>query len=334
MIGLLARRMVWSIGILLLASAVLFAFVRATTDPLNAVRGRDTGAEAATDGTAEADRRLVDQERRRLGLNRPLAAQYVDWLGDFARGDWGESTVSRRSVSAEIRERLCNTAQLVVWAILLSLTVAVGVGVVSARRPNSAVDHLLSALSFVGLSMPGFWFALLAIDWIVFRPQQLLGWEQPLLFSVGLRSATGGVPLDYLRHLALPVLTLSLPLSAAWSRYVRSSMLDVLSAPYIRMARAKGMSRDRVLVRHALRNALIPFTTVSAVAVGHLFGGVIVIETIFGWPGMGQLFLGSILAGDTNVVLPWLMVAASFVLVMILVSDLLLGLLDPRVRAS
>lgn len=332
MIGLVVRRLVWSVVILLLASIVVFVFVRATTDPLAVVR---SGIPGDTNASAQdANRDLIDAEEKRLGLDRPLATQYASWLSHFVRGDWGESSVSRRSVGAEIRQRLWNTTQLVVWAILLSLFVAVVVGVVCASRPDSILDHVLSGLSFVGLSMPAFWFALLAIEWLVFQPKRLLGLDQPLLFSVGLRSATEGVPLDYLRHLALPVLVLSLPLSAVWSRYVRASMLDVLSAPYIRMARAKGVPRRKVLVRHALRNALIPFTTVSAVAIGHLFGGVIVTESIFAWPGMGQLFFNALLAGDTNVVLPWLMVAASFVLLLVLISDVLLGVLDPRVRAS
>ena len=332
MTGLVARRIAWSIGILLLASMTVFVFVRATTDPLTAVRGGIAGS--TSEGGESADRRAIEAEEKRLGLDRPLAVQYGSWLSDFVRGDWGESSVSRRSVSAEIRQRLWNTTQLIVWAILLSSALAVTIGVVCASRPDSLVDHALSAVSFLGLSMPPFWFALLAIEWLVFRPKQLLGLDQPILFSVGLRSSTEGVPLDYLRHLALPVLVLSLPLSAVWSRYLRSSMLDVLSAPYIRLARAKGVRRSRVLVHHALRNALIPFTTVSAVAIGHLFGGVIVTESIFGWPGMGQLFFNALLAGDTNVVLPWLMVAASFVLLLILLSDILLGLLDPRVRTS
>jgi peptide/nickel transport system permease protein len=282
----------------------------------------------------EASRALIQAEEKRLGLDRPLAVQYASWVGNFVRGDWGESSVSRRSVGAEIRQRLWNTTQLVVWAILLALVIAVVVGVVSASRPGSVVDHVLSGLSFLGLSMPAFWFALLSIEWLVFQPKQRFGLERPLLFSVGLHSSTGGIPLDYVRHLVLPVLVLALPLAAAWSRYLRASMLDVLSAPYIRMARAKGVPRKTVLIRHALRNALIPFTTVSAVAIGHLFGGVIVTESIFAWPGMGQLFFNALLAGDTNVVLPWLMVAASFVLLLILISDILLGVLDPRVRAS
>ena len=333
MMGLVGRRIGWSIVILVLASIVVFVFVRWTTDPLVTVRG-GLAAAPGDPGQEEVNRQLIDAEEKRLGLDRPLVAQYASWLSHFVRGDWGESTVSRRSVATEIRHRLWNTTQLVVWAVLLSLVLAIVVGVVCASRPDSVVDHVLSGLSFVGLAMPAFWFALLAIEWAVFRPRELLQLDQPILFSVGLRSATDGVPLDYLRHLVLPVLVLTLRLAAAWSRYVRASMLDVLSAPYIRMARAKGVPRRRVLVRHALRNALIPFSTVSAVAIGHLFGGVIVTESIFGWPGMGQLFYNALLAGDTNVVLPWLMVAASFVLVLILISDVLLGVLDPRVRTS
>lgn len=332
MTGLVARRIAWSIGILLLASVAVFIFVRATTDPLSVVRGGM--AKGTSEAGESADQRTIEAEEKRLGLDRPLAVQYGSWLSDFVRGDWGESSVSRRSVSAEIRQRLWNTTQLVIWAVLLSSALAVVIGVVCASRPDSLVDHALSAASFLGLSMPPFWFALLTIEWLVFRPKQLLGLDRPILFSVGLQSSTAGIPFDYLRHLVLPVLVLSLPLAAVWSRYLRSSMLDVLSAPYIRMARAKGVRRSRVLVRHALRNALIPFTTVSAVAIGHLFGGVIVTESIFGWPGMGQLFFNALLAGDTNVVLPWLMVAASFVLLLILLSDILLGLLDPRVRTS
>jgi peptide/nickel transport system permease protein len=324
---LVARRIAWSIPVLVLASIGLFVFVRVTTDPLAAVRQQLSAGEGADTG-----RVLVDQEHR-LGLDRPLAAQYLTWLGRFVRGDWGQSTVSRRSVGAEIRERLWNTTQLALWAILLALVTAVVVGVAAAARQNSALDHALTGLSFVGLSMPSFWFALMAIEWLVFMPRQLLHLEHPLLYSVGLHSVTGAGPLDYVRHLVLPVLTLCLPLVAAWSRYLRASMLDVLSAPFIRTARAKGASRTAVLVRHALPNALIPFTTVSALAIGTLFGGVIITETIFAWPGMGQLFYNALLAGDTNVLLPWLMVAASFVLVLNLVADILYGVLDPRIRA-
>lgn len=327
MVKFVARRIGWSVPVLVAASMLMFVLVRATTDPLSTVRQQFSSEQSGGDA-----RRVLSAEQHRLGLDRPLAAQYVVWAGGFVQGDWGDSIVSRGSVSAEIRQGLWNTTQLAMWAIVFALVMAIVVGVVSAARQYSALDHTLTALSFVGLSMPSFWFALMAIEWLVFMPKHLLHLQHPLLYSVGLHSATGGGELDYFRHLALPVLTLSLPLVAVWSRYLRSSMLDVLSAPFIRTARAKGVSRAAVLLRHALRNALIPFTTVSALAIGSLFGGVVITETIFAWPGMGQLLYNSLLAGDTNVVLPWLMVVATFVLALNLIADLLYAVLDPRVR--
>ncbi len=329
MVSFVVRRIGWSLVVLLVASGVMFVLVRATTDPLSSVR-----AASATGGDSDAvaSGRLVAAEQRRLGLDRPLVAQYGHWLGAFVRGDWGQSIVSHRSVGREIRAKLWNTVQLIVWGIAFSLAMSVIVGVASASRQYSALDHGLSGLSFVALSMPSFWFALMSIELAVFVPKRALHLDHPLLYSVGLHSATGGGAFDYLRHLVLPVLTLSLPLVASWSRYLRSSMLDVLSAPYIRTARAKGVRRSRVLRHHALQNALIPFTTVSAIGIGGLFGGLIITETIFSWPGMGQLLYNALLTGDTNVLLPWLVVAASFVLACNLVADVMHVVLDPRVR--
>lgn len=321
---LVLRRVAWSIPVLLLATVLAFVIVRKTTDPLAQLR-----ASATTD-----DGRIIEAERERLGLDRPLVVQYGRWLSAFVHGDWGQSIASQRSVAGEIRSRLWNTMQLILWAVAFSLASAIAVGVASAARQYSTLDHALSGLSFVGLSMPSFWFALMAIELLVFQPTRIFHLTHPLLYSVGLHSATGGGSLDYARHLVLPVLTISLPLVAAWSRYLRSSMLDVLSSPYIRAAFAKGLPRHTVLLHHALPNALVPFTTVSAVAVGYLFGGVIIAETIFAWPGMGQLLYDALLAGDTNVLLPWLVVVASFVLGCNLVADILHGVLDPRVRAA
>lgn len=327
MLGIVGRRIGWSVVVLLVASAVMFVVVRATTDPLAAVRATIAGGGSID---ADAQRRLVDAEARRQGLDRPLVAQYGRWLSGFVRGDWGESSTTRRPVAAEIRATLWNTVQLVSWGIVFAVAMAVTVGVSSAARRHSALDHGLAGLSLLALSMPSFWFALMAIELAVYRPRQLFHLDQPLLYSVGLRSVGGGV-LDYPRHLVLPVLTLSLPLIAVWSRYLRTSMLDVLSTPYVRSARAKGAGRRCVLYHHALRNALVPFTTVSAFGIGTLFGGVIVTETIFAWPGMGQLLYRSLVSGDTNVLLPWLVVAASFVLALNLVADMLHCALDPRV---
>ena len=237
-------------------------------------------------------------------------------------------------MGTEIKTRLWNTIQLIAWGVLFSALVAVAIGVYSAAKQYSVLDYTFTGLSFLGLSMPVFWFALMAIQLLVFEPRRIFELDEPLLYSVGMRSAEGGGLLDYFRHLALPVLTLSVQLVAGWSRYQRSSMLDVMSADYIRTARAKGVPRRKVLIKHGLRNALIPLTTVMAIDIGGLFGGLIITETIFAWPGMGQLFVNSLLQGDTNVILPWLMVTAFFIVLFNLLADVLYGVLDPRIRLS
>ena len=316
--GLVGRRLALSVPVLVIASALSFIFVRQTIDPLAGMR-------------AETDPAAVVQERHRLGLDRPLGAQYASWLGRFVRGDWGEGITTRRPVAGELRQALIHTTQLVAWAALLAAVFAVALGVIGALRQGTTLDHLLGGLAVAGVSMPLFWFALVAIEVVVYLPKRYLHLDQPLVYSVGLRGANGGGLVDYIRHAALPVLTLSLPLVARWSRYQRAALLDVLSAPYVRTARAKGAGVAGVL-RHALRNALLPLTTVMAADIGHLLGGVIVVETIFAWPGMGLLLHRSLLNGDTNVVLPWLMIAGAFVVAANLAADVLQRVLDPRVR--
>lgn len=321
MLTYVLRRVLLAIPVLILSSVLVFMIVRATTDPLARLsQARDPG--------------LMQRETVRLGLDKPLPQQYLTWAKGFVSGNWGESFVSRRSVGEEIRTRLWNTIQLILWGILFSTIIAIAVGVFSAARQYSALDYTFTSMSFVGLAMPPFFFALLAIDLLVFRPRGWFDLDEPLLYSVGKRSAAGGGIGDYARHLVLPVLTLSVQLVAGWSRYQRSSMLDVMNADYIRTARAKGVSRRQVLIKHGLRNALIPLTTVMAIDIGLLFGGLIVTETIFSWPGMGQLFVNSLLQGDTNILLPWLMVTAMFVLLFNLIADLLYGVLDPRIRLT
>ena len=322
MLTFVVRRVLLSIPVLILASVLVFVFVRETTDPLARL-------------ALSRDPSTVPRERERLGLDEPYPVQYVEWATDFVSGDWGESFVSRRAVSTEIKARLWNTIQLILWGVLFSGLVAVAIGVYSAAKQYSLLDYTFTGLSFLGLSMPVFWFALMAIQFLVFEPRRIFELDEPLLYSVGLRSADGGGGfVDYARHLALPVLTLSVQLVAGWSRYQRSSMLDVMSADYIRTARAKGVPRRKVLIKHGLRNALIPLTTVMAVDIGGLFGGLIITETIFAWPGMGQLFVNSLLNGDTNILLPWLMVTAFFIVLFNLLADVLYGVLDPRIRLS
>jgi peptide/nickel transport system permease protein len=319
MLAYIARRLLISIPVIVVASVLLFWFVSVSTDPTARLRlSRDPG--------------LVERERERLGLNDPLHVQYGNWAKDFVRGDWGESYISRRDVSTEISRALWNTTQLILWAIVLCAIASVLIGVYSAIRQYSALDYAFTTASFIGLSMPPFFFGLLAIHFLTTELRQLLGWSEPLFYSVGMHSATDKGFIDFLRHLALPVLTLSVQLVAGWSRYQRAAMLDVMNSDYIRTARAKGLPRRKVVFKHALRNALIPLTTVMAIDIGALFGGLIVTETIFAWPGMGRLFVQALLQGDTAIVLPWMIVVAAFIIVFNLLADVLYGVLDPRIR--
>ena len=319
MFTFVARRVAYSVPILLIASVLVFVFVRETTDPLAKY-------------SQSKDRTAVLRIKHELGLDRPLPVQYGNWAKGFVTGKWGESFTTNEAVTHAVRRSLWNTVQLIFWGILLSLIVAIAVGVFSAARQYSALDYTFTGLAFIGVSMPPFWFALIAIQFLGYDLRNWVHTSSPIFYSVGIHSPGQSGPIDYVRHLALPVLTLSVQLIAGWSRYQRATMLDVLSADYIRTARAKGLSRNRVLLKHALRNALIPLTTVTAIDIGTLFGGLIITETIFGWPGMGQLFFNSLLNGDTNVLLPWLMITAAFIIAFNLLADVLYGVLDPRIR--
>jgi len=319
MLSYVGRRLLYSIPVILVASFLTFAFVRATFDPTAKLR---------QSGTAES---AILDERHRLGLDEPLVVQYGSWLGKFVRGDWGTSERTHDAVSGEIGRALWNTTQLIVWSVLVSAVAAIGIGVYSALRQYSALDYTFTGLSFLGLALPAFWFGLILIEFLAVGPKQWFHLSQPPFFFIGLHSASGGL-LDYARHLVLPVFTLTVGIIAGWSRYQRASMLDVLSSDYVRTARAKGVPRRQVVVRHALRNALVPLVTVMALDVGALFGGLIITEKVFTIPGMGLLFFRSLLAGDATTLTAWLVVTAVFVVVLNLLADLAYSWLDPRVR--
>lgn len=323
MVSYLTRRVVLAVPVVLVASFLLFVFVRATFDPTARLREGRGGVAA------------VARERDRLGLDRPIVVQYGDWLGNFVRGDWGESERTRTEVFPTIRRALWFTLQLIFWGVLLAAMVAVAVGVFSAVRQYSALDHSFTALAFVGLALPPFFFGLLAIEFLGVRPKEWFDLSEPIFYSVGLHSVDrSGFNLDYVRHLALPVLTLTVQIIAGWSRYQRAAMLDVMSADYIRTARAKGVPRRRVIWRHGLRNALIPLVTVMALDIGVLFGGVIVTETIFSVPGMGRLFFDALTAGDATMLTAWMVVTALFIVAFNLAADVVYGWLDPRIRLT
>lgn len=321
MLTFAARRGLYSIPVLLIASFLLFSFVRLTFDPTDRLR-------------QSRDPEAVARARHELGIDRPIPVQYKDWLVRFVRGDWGRSDRSGEPVYRIIRRAFWNTVQLIFWGILLAGIIAVSVGVYSAVRQYSYPDYALTGLAFVGLAMPPFWFGLIAIQFLAVYPRDWFNLAHTPLYFVGLHSSVDPGFADYPRHLVLPVLTLTVQIVASWSRYQRASMLDALSADYVRTARAKGVPRRQVITRHALRNALIPLVTVMALDIGLLFGGLVVTEQIFSIPGMGRLFIDSLVQGDANVLVVWTVVVASFVILFNLVADILYGVLDPRIRLS
>jgi peptide/nickel transport system permease protein len=322
MVTFVVRRLLSSIPVILLATIFVFVFVRETTDPTARVR-------------RQGDEQAVARERERLNLDDPLPVQYGNWLKEFVTGDWGESSVTNSSVTEAFRRGLWNTFQLVVWGVVIALLVAVAIGVYSALRQYSTLDYAFTGLAFIGLAIPPFWFGILAIQFFVANPRDWFGLDEPLLYSVGLHSAgESGFNLDYLRHLVLPVLTLSVAIIASWSRYQRAAMLDAMGAGYVRTARAKGVPRRKVVMKHALRNALVPLVTVTAIDVAYLLGGVIVVEKIFSIDGLGQLFFDAVRAGDINVLLPWLILSGAFIVVFNLLADVVYSVLDPRVRLA
>jgi peptide/nickel transport system permease protein len=346
MLTFVIRRIAYSIPVLLVASLLVFVFVHATTDPLaRYAQSRDLTLKARQ-GLAQG----IEQQPCRFFVTgqpptkaetcakAPVLKQYWFWLSHFVKGQMGHSFVTDRQVSSDIRSSFGNTLQLLIWGVLLSALFAVSIGVFSAVRQYSLPDYIFTGLSFVGLSMPAFWFGLIAIDLFSSRLSRSLGLQYPLFYSIGLhgshsRGLVAGV-WDYARHLALPVATLTVQIVAEWSRYQRSSMLDVMSADYIRTATAKGLPRRTVIFKHALRNALIPLVTVMALDIGGLFGGLVVTEQIFAIHGMGVLFLNALQNGDTQTILPWLMITAAFVVLFNLLADVLYGALDPRIRLS
>jgi peptide/nickel transport system permease protein len=202
-------------------------------------------------------------------------------------------------------------------------------------KQYSIGDYLFTGLSYLGIALPPFWFALIAIKFTAVWPKTHWDLDSPPLYFVGLHSSgKSGINFDYIRHLALPVLTLTVQSVAVWSRFQRAAMLDVLGADYIRTARAKGLSRRRVIWKHALRNALLPLVSQTAVDAAALFGGLIITESIFSIPGMGRLFLAALQTGDAYVLLAWMLVGAVFVILFNLLADIVYGFLDPRIRVS
>jgi peptide/nickel transport system permease protein len=283
------------------------------------------------------------QLRRDLGLHLPLHERFLVFLGNAVTGDFGVSFFHRRPVIDVIVERLPATIELPLAAMVLAIVVAIPLGVAAAVHRDTWLDRALSAASLFGVSLPGFWFGILLIllfsVTLGFFP---VGGRTP--FDLEVSRVTGFLLVDTLlagrldafgaalRHLALPAITLGLPTAALLARVVRSSMSDVLTSDYVLFAEAKGISPRRVLLRHALKNALIPVVTVAAIETGSLLGGNMIVETVFGWPGLGRLVVESIFARNYPLVQAAVLLYAVTYVVLNFMADVAYTMLNPKVR--
>jgi peptide/nickel transport system permease protein len=270
--------------------------------------------------------------RADLGLDQPFYVWYGTWLWGVLHGDFGRSMIDGSTVTSHILDRLPNTLELTITAIVIGVLVSVPLGVIGALRHGTRIDHLFTVVSVAGFAVPQFWMGLILI--LVFSvtlEQHGLPW---LPSSGAFSAVNGGDVLDRLVHLILPATVLSFFYTSLWSRFVRSSMLEVLSQDYIRTARAKGMSERRVVYLHGLRNALIPLITLIGLELPGLVSGGLVVEVVFGWPGIGKLAFERALQYDYTTVLGVTFFATLLVVAGNLIADLLYGVLDPRIRYS
>ena len=324
MLSFIIRRLLIAIPLILLSSVLVFLLVANAGDPLAELRGRNPPVPP----------QVIENREKQLGLDKPLPTRYVNWLGNFVQGDMGTS-VRGVEVRPLLWQRFKVTLRMVVLAMIIAVVLAIGAGVLSAVKQYTPTDYVFTFIGFLFLSMPIFWLAALLKEYGAIRLNKVFG--EQVVYTVGaetpnLTGSFGHRLADYGGHLLLPTLALALISFAAWSRYQRATMLDVLGSDYIRLARAKGLSRTRVMTRHALRNALIPLVTVVAIDIGAVFGGAIITEAVFSWQGMGALLIQGVRTTDTNILLAWLMVTAVFVVLFNLIADVLYAVLDPRIR--
>lgn len=314
MMPFLLRRLAQSLVLLVLVSMIGFSLLYLTP-------GGPMSQFANTPGMSDEDlQRLAVQ----MGLNRPVAVQYVDWAKGLLVGEWGRSYRDDAPVLAVIGSRIGATIRLMLTATLIAVLLGSLVGIVAAVRRYSLFDQVATIGAMVALSIPTFWFGLV----VIYVFSITLGWLPPgNIAPVGNDSFWVSV-----HHLIAPSLVLGLVTTAIWSRFMRAAMLDVLSQDFMRTARAKGLPPRLLLVRHALRNALLPMITIAGLELPTLLSGALVTETVFTWPGMGRLFLDSIGYRDYPVVMGVLMVTAVMAMLGSLLADVLHAIADPRIR--
>jgi len=329
----LVERLLQLIPVLLGISVIVFAMMALTPgDPVQIMLGDSL-----------ADQAQRDSLRRDMGLDLPVVERFFRFLGNALTGNFGLSFFHRRPVMDVILERLPATIELTLVAMFIAIAVAVPLGVIAAVKRNSLLDRIATVGSMLGVSMPGFWFGILLI--LLFAVNlHILPVSGRIGFGHEVKMATGFVLidtliagrldsfLDALRHMLLPAVTLGLAMSALLMRVTRTSMLEALSQDYVTFAEAKGLSRLRVIGRHALKNALIPTVTVAAIETGSLLGGNMIIETVFGWPGLGRLVVEAIFSRNYPLVQAAVLIYATTYVLLNFLADLLYTVLNPKVR--
>ena len=314
MTGYLPRRLAQSVVLLWLVSVIGFAVVHLAP-------GGPLAQFTLSPGMTAAELHRIAHQ---MGLDRPLPVQYWEWLRRILAGNWGRSYQDNQPVLAVIGERLPATLELMIAATLIAVLLGTWVGVVGAVRRNSLFDQLATVGAMIAFSIPTFWFGLVVIYFF----SVLLGW----LPAGNLHTIGNDSFLNYAWHLIAPAIVLALVTVAIWSQYMRASMVNVINQDFVRTARAKGLPERVVLVRHCLRNALLPMIAVAGLQLPSLLGGALVTETVFTWPGMGRLFLDAIGYRDYPVMMGILMLSAVMVIASNLAADLLYAAADPRIR--
>lgn len=317
------RRLLQSLLTLLVISIILFGLISSVPG------GIMSAYQENPDFTAEDLARL----EAKYGLNDPVPVRYLKWLGNSLQGDFGNSFTSKRPALLEIADRLPNTILLMGAMLIVTLLIAIPLGILSALKQYTWFDHVSTTIAFAGQSLPVFWFGLLLI--IVFSVTLKGADGRPLLPGSGMQ--TLGQPfslVDRIEHLILPVSMLAFVSAAGYMRYLRSSMLDVIHEDYVRTARAKGLRERVVIYKHALRNALVPLVTLIGLDLPSLFGGALFTETIFAWPGIGRLYFTAALKTDYPVVMAVLMIYSALIILSNLLVDVVYAALDPRIRLS
>lgn len=317
----LLRRLIQSVPLLLGITILIFLLLQATPGgPL--AMSENPGASGRV--TAETLRRL----REHYGLDDPMYIQYWNWLKGTVQGDWGSSFNTGRPVLTMVAERLPTTLQLTGLSLLVTLLIALPIGIISAVKQYSWFDYLATSFSFFGISIPGFWMALMLVYVFAFQ----FDWLPNAGLTDPRQSYQGWDALvDRGKHLIMPVAVLSLTSTASLTRYLRASMLDVISQDYIRTARAKGLKEQAIVIGHALRNGAVPMVTVLALEIPDLFIGAVIVESIFAIPGMGRLFIESANLRDYPVLMGILLIASALVIASNLIADVVYGWLDPRI---